>query len=111
MTSLVGYIFQYQQQASHFQCGEKNIFLSQTLSFTLTMLACQRIAATLIAKRSFHTAPVALADSEGLFGIRNPWAKKHQQPEQPEVTPAQHTSQDTPQVTFNVKYQDAEVVS
>jgi hypothetical protein len=71
------------------------------------MFACQRIATTLIAKRSFYTAPAILAESEGLFGKLNPWAKKQQQPE---VTPAQHTSQDTPQVTFNVKYQDAEEI-
>jgi hypothetical protein len=72
------------------------------------MFACQRIAITQIAKRSFYTAPAILAESEGLFGKLNPWAKKQQQ--QPEVTPAQHTNQDTPQVTFNVKYQDAEEV-
>jgi len=67
------------------------------------MFACQRIAISAISKRQFHTVPAMMAESEGLFGKLNPWAKK-EQPQQP-VTPAQHTSEE-PKVTFNVKYED-----
>lgn len=68
------------------------------------MFACQRIAISAVSRRQFHTVPAMMAESEGLFGKLNPWAKK-EQPQQPQVTPAQHTSED-PKVTFNVKYED-----
>lgn len=66
------------------------------------MFACQRIA--FAAKRQLHTAPAILAESEGLFGKFNPWAKKNKT--ETVATPAQHTSEETPKVTFNVKYEE-----
>ena len=69
------------------------------------MFTCQRIALT-TARRQFHSAPVASAESEGLFGKFNPWANKNKQQEQ--VSPAQHTTEEPTKVTFNVKYQDAD---
>lgn len=69
------------------------------------MFACQRIAISAVSRRQFHTVPAMMAESEGLFGKLNPWAKKEQTQQQQQVTPAQHTSEE-PKVTFNVKYED-----
>lgn len=79
------------------------IFSLYSKKQSIIMFACQRIAASSISKRQFHTIPAMLAESEGLFGKLNPWAKK-EQPQQ-QVTPAQHTSEEA-KVTFNVKYED-----
>ncbi|KAI8368955.1 hypothetical protein BD560DRAFT_330526 [Blakeslea trispora] len=54
-----------------------------------------------------HTTRPILAESDGLFGKMNPWAKK--EPIQA-VTPAQPTAEETP-VTFNVDYETEKIVS
>ncbi|KAI8092411.1 uncharacterized protein B0P05DRAFT_226750 [Gilbertella persicaria] len=72
------------------------------------MLVCRRLL-SLTNKRYIHTTPAVLAESDGLFGKLNPWAKK----EQPQtVTPAQHTNEEVvAPVTFDVKYEEAEEIT
>ncbi|OBZ83455.1 hypothetical protein A0J61_08497 [Choanephora cucurbitarum] len=67
------------------------------------MIPSRRIFA-LASTRYIHTTRAMMAESDGLFGKINPWAKKEQTPVQPTTT------EEETKVTFNVDYEDAEEI-